>query len=103
MTKTSGSKWRALIAEHEKSSMTVREFAELRGITPTTLYGWRSELKRRGGGLVAVQVVDHAATAESRITDHPPLELDVVNSMTLRIPSGFNEVDLLRVLMALRC
>jgi transposase-like protein len=103
MTKTSESKWRALIAEQEKSSLTVREFAEIRGITPTTLYWWRSELKRRSGRLVAVQVVDHDTVAESRGTDHPELELDVGNSMTLRIPSGFDEVDLRRVLMALRC
>ena len=103
MTKSSESKWRALIAEQEQSSLTVREFAEIRGITPTTLYWWRSELKRRGVGLVAVRVVDDSATGESRSTDHPSFELQVGNSMTLRIPAGFNEIDLRRVLTALRC
>jgi hypothetical protein len=36
MTKTTESKWRALIAEQERSGMTAKEFAERLGITPTT-------------------------------------------------------------------
>ena len=42
MTKTTEAKWRALIAAQEKNGLTVREFAELRGITAATLCWWRS-------------------------------------------------------------
>jgi hypothetical protein len=47
MTNTTVAKWRALIAAQEKSGMTVRAFAESRGITPTTMCWWRSRPGRR--------------------------------------------------------
>jgi transposase-like protein len=46
MTKSSESKWRALISEQERSGLSVREFADVHGITPSTLYWWRSKRKR---------------------------------------------------------
>ena len=103
MTKRSESQWRALIAEQEQGCLTVREFAELRGVTPTTLYWWRSELKRRDGRLVAVQVVDRAMLDETADAVRPGFELAIGASMTLRIPSGFDDAELRRVVSALRC
>ena len=92
-----------LIAEQEQGCLTVREFAELRGVTPTTLYWWRSELKRRDGRLVAVQVVDRAMLDETADAVRPGFELAIGASMTLRIPSGFDDAELRRVVSALRC
>jgi hypothetical protein len=42
VTKSSESKWRALISEQERSGLSVREFADVHGITPTTLHWWVS-------------------------------------------------------------
>lgn len=87
----------------EESSLTVREFAELRGITPTTFYWWRSELRRRSSGLVAVQVVESDAATEPPPISHAPFELAVGSSMTLRIPTGFDVDELRRLVSVLRC
>ena len=103
MTKASEVKGGALIAAQEKSGATVREFAESQGITPATLYWWRSELKRRAGKLVPVRVVEPDVEVNRRSVDRPGFELEVDDSMTLRIPAGFDEGELRRVLTALRC
>ena len=103
MTKTSESKWRALIKAQEKSGQTVRDFAESRGITPTTLYWWRSELKRRVTKLVPVEVVEQDIVVDHRDGDGPGFELEVDRKMTLRIPAGFDAAELRRLLSALRC
>lgn len=103
MTKTSESKWRALIKAQEKSGQTVRDFAESRGITPTTLYWWRSELKRRGTKLVPVEIVEHDIVVDAHDSVAPGFELEVDRTMTLRIPTGFDATELRRLLSALRC
>jgi transposase-like protein len=99
MTKTAESKWRSLIAEQERSGLTARAFAESRGITPTTLYWWRSRLRQRGAALVPVTVVAHDEGADK---ESGAFELEF-GEMTLRIPRGFAETDLRRLLQALRC
>lgn len=103
MTKTTEAKWRRLISAQSKSGLTVREFAAAEGISPATLYWWRSKLRRddRGGTeLVPVEVVEPGATL-----DAAPLgfELQVDGAMTVRVPAGFDEVDLRRLIRALRC
>lgn len=99
MTKTAESKWRSLIAEQERSGLTARAFAESRGITPTTLYWWRSRLRQRGAALVPVTVVAHDEGAGK---ESGAFELEF-GEMTRRIPRGFAETDLRRLLQALRC
>jgi hypothetical protein len=66
-------RWRRLLAEHERSGLGVRQFAEERGLSAWSLYAWRQRLglsSRRGrrggrqvrkggsGKLVPVQVID---------------------------------------------
>ncbi len=48
--------------------MTVRAFAESRGITPTTMYWWRSRLHQKSpmAELVPVAVVDRDVGVEDR-------------------------------------
>jgi hypothetical protein len=98
MTKTTESKWRALIAEQESSGQTVREFAASRGVAAGTVFWWRSRLRRRAADamtLVPVEVVD-------KVTARPAaLELVVRDGIVLRLPRGFDEGDLRRVLAAL--
>lgn len=98
MTKTTESKWRALIGEQEASGLTVREFAEARGVAPSTLFWWRSKLRRGhradDAQLVPVEVVDAAADQSTAI------ELVIHDGILLRLPRGFDEADLRRVLAA---
>jgi transposase-like protein len=105
MTKTTESKWRALIAEQERSGMTAKEFAASRGITPTTLYWWRSQLGRRRQttDLVPVEVVEHEVVVGGRGQRDASFALEVDGDLTLRIPAGFDEAELRRLVRALRC
>jgi len=102
MTKTSEDKWRGLIAAQEKSGLGVREFAESRGLAPTTMYWWRCRLRDRPTALVPVAVVDGDARPARGSATREPFEL-TLGSMTLRIPPDFDEHDLRRVVRALRC
>ena len=98
MTKTTESKWRALIDEQEASALTVREFAAARGVAPSTMFWWRSKLRRdrRAGDtqLVPVDVVDGVADQSAG------MELVIRDGIVLRLPRGFDEADLRRVLAA---
>jgi transposase-like protein len=99
MTNHAESKWRSLIAAQERSGLSVREFANARGLAPATLYWWRSRLRREPAVLVPVDVVE-----TDLLTDHhrrPTFELQLGDSMTLRIPSGFDASELRRLIQAL--
>lgn len=104
MTETTEAKWRRLIAAQLKSGMTVREFATAEGIAAATLYWWRSKLRRDDRDdtkLVPVEVVERRADMGSAALGG--FELQVDGAMTLRVPTGFDEVELRRLLRALRC
>jgi len=102
MTKTTESKWRALIRAQEKSGLAVREFAASRGIAAATLYWWRSKLTRSATELVPIEVVardfeiEHAATTAS-------FDLLLPCGSLLRVPHGFDAGELRRLVAALRC
>lgn len=104
MTKTTEAKWRGLIAAQEKGGQTIREFAAARGIPAGTLYWWRSEFRRRARrGLVPVDVVADDVALDRQRLGHCDFELHLDTAMTLRIPAGFDEAELRRLLQALRC
>src|SRR5262245_19320403 len=103
MTKTTERKWRKLIAEQEESGLSAREFAESRGILATTLYWWRSRLRREATRLVPVEIVDTESHFEQGNNSGACFEILVDRSLTLRVPPGFSEAELRRLLMAVRC
>ena len=103
MTKATEAKWRGLIGEQEGSGLTVREFARRRGINAGTLFWWRCRLRRRRHNetaLVPVEVVD-----AQQVGHGGAMELQVRGDIVLRLPPGFEEADLRRVLAVLdaRC
>lgn len=100
MTTTAETKWRALIAAQERSGQSVRKFAAARGFAAGTLYWWRSRLRERGTNLVPVAVIDNSGAAGASARAGFELQLDEV---TVRVPAGFDEDDLRRLLRALRC
>jgi hypothetical protein len=95
-------RWRELIAAQERSGLGVRAFAESRGLAPATMYWWRCRLRDRRAALVPVAVVDSDECPVSGSTAREPFEL-ALGAMTLRIPAGFDEHDLRRLVRALRC
>ncbi len=102
MKSMAAARWRTLIGAQEKSGQSVREFATERGINAATLYWWRSRLRQRDAALVPVTVIDRANRTETPDTASGAFELEL-GEVLLRIPAGFAESDLRRVLQALRC
>ncbi len=76
----------------------MRDFLAARGLAAGTLYWWRSLLRDRGD-LVRVAVVDPASTDDPT---RSKFELQL-GDIVLRIPAGFDERELRRLLQALRC
>lgn len=99
MTKTSKKAWRRVIAAQERSGLTVREFAEAQGINATTLYWWRSRL-RRETRLVPVEVVEQGGPQVGQEGRRFEVQLD---GAVLRVPANFDEAELRRIVRALRC
>lgn len=82
----------------------MREFATAEGIAAGTLYWWRSKLGRDGCDhtkLVPVEVVERAAALD--VPARGSFELEIDGVMTLRVPAGFDEAELRRLIRALRC
>lgn len=100
MTKTTESRWQSLIREQERSGLTVGEFAGRRGLAASTVYWWRSRLRRKVAAampsLVPVEVVD-AGTDRSAAR----IEVQVGAGIVVRVPPGVHEADLQAVLRAL--
>lgn len=103
MTNTAEAKWRRLIAEQERSGQTVREFSAARGIAAGTMFWWRSALRRRGKQLVPVRVVNGRAAMDGSGPAALCFEVQLDDAMTVRVPAGFDEEELRRLLRALRC
>ena len=86
----------------------MREFAASRGVSPATIYWWRSRLGHvRGGGrrsdvasceLVPVSVSELRPGA----TTGDCFELEVRGELLVRIPRGFVAEDLRRILGVVR-
>jgi len=98
MTTKTEAKWQAIIQEQERSGRTVREFAAHHGFAAGTLFWWRSRLRRgqRAGEtqLVPVEVV------ETTVDQSAAIELVIRDGLVLRLPRGFDDADLRRVLAA---
>jgi transposase-like protein len=95
--------WYARALEVQASSgLSVTEFAEEIGVTPTTLYQWRRRLCDSAGGdrsqaklvevLLATTKADSAAKA---------LVVRVPGGRSIDVPQGFDDGDLRRLLAVL--
>lgn len=107
MKNDSEKRYRSLLREQERSGLSVLEFARQRGVPSANLYWWRKRLRQTAeGALVAVRVVEDAAAAATGPTPGGDgFELALSGGLVLRIPAGFNESDLRRLLTVLaeRC
>jgi transposase-like protein len=92
--------WRELIAEHERSGISVRRFCKERGIGEHLLFYWRKRLRAVQQPVRFALVERGAAPAEA--TGKTELELVLVSGERLRIGTGVDAVTLRIVLDALR-
>jgi transposase-like protein len=92
--------WRELIAEHERSGMSVRRFCKERGIREHLLFYWRKRLRTVQQPVRFALVERGAAPAEPR--GKTELELVLVSGERLRIGAGVDATTLRMVLAALR-
>jgi hypothetical protein len=107
-------RWRRLIAEQERSGRSVRAFAEEKGISAWSLYGWRSRLgvaggrcrgrtarRRDGDGaeLVPVDVVVGGARAVA--ASEPQLSIEL-GDVRVRVARGFDADEVARLVRVLR-
>lgn len=95
------------------SGLSAAEFAPQVGVSPSTLAWWRWKLRRERAALsrrrrargrakaplTFVEIAPEPAAAEARASS--PLELQLAD-VTLRIPEGFEERTLARVLQVVR-
>jgi transposase-like protein len=92
--------WRELIAEHDRSGISVRKFCKERGIGEHLLFYWRKRLRTVPQPVRVALVEKEAAPAESR--GKTELELVLVSGERLRIGTGADAATLRMVLAALR-
>ena len=103
--KTTEARWRALVREQEESGETVKGFARSRGLSPATLYWWRSALCRRprskAGAPRLAQVALLSSNGDVVRDGSLAFELGLPSGHRLRVPSGFDPEALRRLLSVL--
>jgi len=110
-------RWRRLIAEQERSGQSVREFAQEKGVSAWSLYGWRSRLGVASGRkcsgrrtarrhdvpaeaqLVAVDVVGSGSGGDAGAL--PLFEVEIGDAL-VRVPRDFDAEELVRLVSVLR-
>jgi len=91
--------WRARIAEHERSGMSVGRFCQEQQVTEQSFYVWRKRLRQPEP--IRFALVEHGA-APAATAAEPMLELVLKTGDRLRIGRGVDEAALRTVLAALR-
>ena len=87
---------RALLDEQAQSGQTIKEFARLRGLTPSALYAWN---KRFAAPAKLVRVRVKQAPTSSRATC--TLEVVMRAGHVVRVAHDFDEAVLMRLVRAL--
>ncbi len=93
-------RWRELIAEHERSGISVRRFCKERGIAEHLLFYWRKRLRIDRQPVRFAIVESGAALAQPTVMTE--LELVLASGERLRIGTGVDAKTLRTVLEALR-
>lgn len=91
-------RWRRLVAEQERSGLAPAEFAARRGFKAATLYWWRSRLKRVEHTLpriVPIAITESTSTVRAARAE---FELELRGGRVLRVPRGFDERELARLI-----
>ena len=87
---------RELLAEQEASGLNVAAFARERGVSAWTLYDGKRRLRKRKAGAKAGDFVQvHVRPVQAAPSS---LEVELEGGMRVRVPAGFDEVELRRLL-----
>lgn len=90
-----------ILADQERTGLSMRELAREHGVTPATLYAWRRRLRESSaasGGLIAVDVVDRAA----QLSSGGQYEIALPSGVTIRAPRDFDAGRVRELLDAVR-
>lgn len=95
--------WRRLLAQHDRSGLSVRAFCELHGLSEASLYAWRRTLEERDSAKVHFVAVHLAPEPKPITTDGSAgaVELVLATGRRLRIGPGFDGPTLKRLLALL--
>ena len=99
---------RRMLARWQRSGLTLRKFAEKRGIPASTLSWWRQVFRRageeEGNGAAAENAVVFAEVPKPAKVPRIPAVLEIVlrSGHLVRVPEGADSDTLRRVLEALR-
>ena len=86
---------RKLLAEQEASGLSVAAFARERGVSTWTLYDGRRRLQKRKARAKARDFVQvHVRSVQAA----PSIEVELEAGMRVRVPAGFDEDELRRLL-----
>jgi hypothetical protein len=111
MKNSTEAKWRRLVSEQEQSGQTAKAFAACRGVSLCTLYWWRSRLSRQSTttsapptapALVPIAVRDDRRVGGDARPRTAAFELHLRGDLMIRVPAGFDDGDLRRLLEALQ-
>lgn len=98
-------RWSSIVAAHERSGLSVREFARDRGLNANTLAWWRWELSRRaqaaGPSFVELSVVQPVDEATPAVSEGIDLVLDAVAARVT--VTSLTDLGLLRRLLEALC
>lgn len=90
-----------VLAEQERTGVSMREMAAHCGVSVGHLYWWRRRLRERAapaGGLVSVDLVDRAGVARGA-AESGGYEIELPSGVIVRAPRGF-EMSCVRELLA---
>ena len=103
--------WREQIALCEASGRSIAGYCREAGLSASTYYWWKGELKRRDGvvrcGPVGVaSLFAEVAVAQPASAPELPLEVVLAGERVIRVPRGFDAgtlAEVVRVLEGLSC
>jgi len=100
--------WEERIARWQQSKLSAEEYAPREGVRPSSLKWWRWRLSgetRRAGAAKGepakaafIEVGAPVPSAEVAVQPGPCFEVVLRNSRVVRVPSGFSDGELARVL-----
>ncbi len=100
-------KWySAALAEQESSGVSVAEFADVLGVTATTLYQWRRRLaagsrRQRQTGQAPIGLVEVTVDRDVTANEAGSLVVRLGPDRGIEVPHAFDESDLRRLVAVL--